>query len=118
MLDMNAMGQKSTIPGHESKAKTSGNFYFLDLSPVRAESGLIYPAIQRFYFRQKYFYAYQQGLTAIDSFSSMEANATPLTQASLELTSTDSDYNNFRVYTMCGINLTNRQGHCLYENNV
>jgi len=119
MLNMNAMGERSTITGYTNLPKAAGNFYFFDFSPVQMmPSGLTGPAFQKIYFKSKYFFSYQQGLREMNSLESIVANATPLTMENMEITSTDNDFNNVRFYTMCGINVMNAQAHVYIENNV
>lgn len=120
MLDMNGMGARTSISGFEGLPKTSGNFYFLDFTPVRMRtSGLMAPAFQKIFFGgAKYYFSYQQGLAPMDTLGSIVANGTPLTLDNLELTSTDRDSSNLRIYTMAGINIMNGSAQGLLENNA
>jgi hypothetical protein len=120
MLDMDGMGARTAISGFEGLPRTSGNFYFLDFTPVRMRtSGLMAPAFQKTFFGgAKYYFSYQKGLSPMDSLESVVANATPLTMDSLELTSTDRDTSNLRIYTMAGINIMNGSAQGLLENNA
>lgn len=119
MLNMNWMGETTSISGYQGLPKTAGNFYFMDFSPVLMQpSGMYGPAFQKIYFKSKYFYSYQRGLTEMNTLASVIENATPITPDSMEITSTDNDFNNFRIYTMCGINVMNAQAHVYLENKV
>jgi hypothetical protein len=119
MLNMAWMGELSSIAGYEGLPKTAGNFYFMDFSPVVMQpSGLMGPAFQKIYFKSKYFYSYQRGLTEMATLGSIIENATPITADNMEITSTDNDFNNFRIYSVCGINVMNAQAHVYLENKV
>lgn len=120
MLDMDGMGARTSIAGFEGLPKTSGNFYFLDFTPVRMRtSGLMAPAFQNIYFGgAKYYYSFQQGLVPMDTLGNIVANGTPLTLDNLELTSTDRDSSNLRIYTLKGINIMNGSAQGLLENNA
>jgi len=118
MLDMNAMGKRSTIPGFTNLPQTSGSFYILDFSPVQTRTGTA-PAFQKFYFGgAKYFYSLQQGLTSVSSIEAVMQSATPVTESNLSLTSTDNDFSNLRVYSMCGLNIMNPTAHTWINNLV
>jgi hypothetical protein len=120
MLNQNGMGSKTTISGFESLPKTSGSFYLLDFNPVMMRtSGRMAPAFQNIFFGgSKYYYSYQKGLSSMDSLEGIVNNATPLTMENLELTSTDADFSNLRIYTMKGINVMNPTAQGFLENNI
>lgn len=120
MLDMQGMGTLTSLQGFEGLPQTSGNFYFLDFSPVQMQtSGMMAPAFQKIYMgNSKYFYSFQRGLTAMESLGSAISNGTALTVENMELTSTDNDFNSFRIYSICGINVMNPTAHCYLENKV
>jgi len=119
-LDIDWMGRKSSIPGFTQLPQTSGNFYLMDFNPVYLEpSGSTMPAFQKFYLRHKYFYAFQQGLAPMEYLGEVLANrGLALTEETARLTSTDNDFNNFRIYSLCGINIVNPQAQTLIENRV
>ena len=119
MLNQNGMGTKTAYAGFESLPKTAGSFYMLDFNPVMMRtSGQMAPAFQNIYFGgSKYYYSYQKGLGAMDSLEGIINNATPLTPENLEMTSTDNDFSNLRIYTMKGINIMNPTAQGFIENN-
>jgi len=45
-------------------------------------------------------------------------SGTALTLDNMELTSTTKDYNSFRMWSACGINVLNRSAHAYLENFV
>jgi hypothetical protein len=82
-------------------------------------SGRMAPAFQNIFFGgSKYYYSYQKGLSSMDSLEGIVNNATPLTMENLELTSTDADFSNLRIYTMKGINVMNPTAQGFLENNI
>jgi hypothetical protein len=119
LQDMNLMGERSSISGYAGMPKTSGDFYFFDFSPVRMQTtGATAPALQKIYLKNKYFFAFNQGLKPTESLASAMTGGTALTMDSLELTSTTADFNSFRIYSICGINVMNRSAHVYLENKV
>jgi hypothetical protein len=119
MLDLDSQGERSSLPGFTNLPKTSGDFYCLDFTPVTYEtSGMMGPAFQKYYFKSKYFYAYNQGIVAMDSLGTSLTNAQPLTEENLQITSTDADFSNFRVVSACGMNVMNPTAHMILRNNA
>ncbi len=119
MLDMNKMGAKTSIAGFTDLPKTSGSFYILDFTPAQIQGGATAPAFRKTYFGgAKYFYSLQQGLVSVDSIQSIVSNATPVTEANLQATSTDADFTNMRVYSICGIDVMNPTAHAWIDNLV
>jgi hypothetical protein len=118
-LNMDMMGEKTSIPGFENLPKAAANFYFWDCSAVNLGNGRYAPAFQKFYFKgSKYWYSFQNGLTPMNTPDQVAANATPLTQENLEITSTDNDFSNFRIYSIFGINCMNPSAQGFLENLV
>ena len=117
---MQGMGTLTSLAGFEGLPQTSGNFYMLDFSPVQMQtSGMMAPAFQKIYMgNSKYFYSFQRGLTAMESLGSAISNGTALTVENMELTSTDNDFNSFRIYSIGGINVMNPTAHVYLENKV
>lgn len=119
LLNMNAMGAPTTIAGYAGLPQTAGSFYIMDFNPVRTQTGATAPAFQNiFYGGSKYYFAYQAGLTAMDSLQGIIANATPLTMSTLENTSTDADFSNMRIYSLKGLNVMNPTAHTWIQNLV
>lgn len=119
MQDMNFMGEKSAISGYSGMPKTSGDFYMLDFSPVQMQYGGTAPAFQKFYLRNKYFYGMQQGMRPTEMLADvLNGGGTALTLDNLELSSTNNDFNSFRIYSICGINVMNGSAHVYLENKV
>lgn len=117
MLDMNKMGAKTAASGYQDLPKTSGSFYILDFTPVQIQGGATAPAFQKYYFGgAKYFYSLQQGLVSVNSIEAITQSATPVTEATLEATSTDNDFSNLRVYSMSGVNVMNPTAHTWIDN--
>ncbi len=119
MQDMNMNGERTAIPGYVGMPKTSADFYFLDFSPVRMQTtGATAPALQKIFLKAKYCFAFNQGLKPTESLASAMAGGTALTLDNLELTSTTADFNDFRIYSMAGINVMNRSAHVYIENKL
>lgn len=118
-LNMAFMGQKSRLPGFENLPKASGNYYFWDCSAVNMGDGTFAPAFQKFYFKgSKYWYSFQNGLTPLSTPDQVATNTTALTEQNLQITSTDNDYNNFRIYSIFGLNCMNPAAQGFLENFV
>ena len=117
LQDMDLSGEYSTLSGFTGLPKTSGDFYFMDFSPVRmSDTGLMAPALQKFCLREKYFYGFEQGLRPMSSMIS--DNATALTLENMEITSTTKDFSSFRIWVAEGINVMNRSAHAYLQNLV
>lgn len=119
LQDMDLNGELSSLSGFTDLPKTSGDFYFLDFSPVMMQdSGMLAPAFQKIYLKEKYFYAMEKGLSPISSLGAITTSGKPLTLANLEMTSTTNDFDSFRMWSACGINVLNRSAHAYLENLV
>lgn len=118
LQDMNLNGALTSVTAYQGLPKTSGDFYFMDFSPVRMqENGMMAPALQKIHLREKYFFGFEQGLAPTSSLDSA-MSGTALTLDNMELTSTTKDYNSFRMWSACGINVLNRSAHAYLENFV
>lgn len=116
LQDMDLNGELTNMSGYAGLPKTSGDFYFMDFTPVRMQqNGMMAPALQKIYLKNKYFFGMEQGLRPTESLMNAAAG-TGLTWENLEMTSTTKDFNSFRIYGICGINVLNRSAHCYLEN--
>jgi hypothetical protein len=118
LLDMDTMGTLTGLPNFGGIPQTSGNFYCFDFTPTTTESGLRGPAFQKVFYRERFYYSYQQGLRATGSFDSALANKTPMTLENMANTSTDYDFDNFRIATAHLLNVMNPASHLIITNNV
>jgi hypothetical protein len=116
-LNMDMMGKKSRIAGFENLPMAAGNYYFLDCSAVNLGNGRTAPAFQKFYAKgSKYWYSFENGLSPMTTPEQIATNTTALTEESLQITSTDRDWNNFRIYSIFGINCMNSAAQGFLEN--
>jgi len=118
LQDMQQMGELTSLSGFSGLPKTSGDFYFMDLSPVvMKENGMTAPALQKFCLREKYFYGFEQGLRPASNLQSA-FNGQALTAEAMEMTSTTKDFSSFRIWVAEGINVMNRSAHAYLQNLV
>lgn len=119
MQDMDINGAYSNLAGYTDMPKTSADFWFMDMTPVRmSDSGRLAPAIQQFYMGDKYYYAFERGLQPAASLAAALSAGNAMSVENLANTSTTNDFNSFRVWMVCGSNLLNRSQFGLLKNFV
>ena len=115
-LDMDASGPNSSVPGYTQFKRSSFSFYGMDFTPVAVNERGTMPAFSTHHFGEaKYYYSFVRGLAPATAADVM-AMTNPLTTGSMQITSSDADFDNMRLYSWSMINANAAQANIWLHN--